>query len=95
MADKKEFRELTDEETEQVTGGDALTYEVELTGDPVELQVIKDMGGANSDLTDLTKINLEVKAEVDDKSGKVTINPVDPTDKEFMRVFIPTDPGVK
>ena len=95
MADKKEFRELTDEETEQVAGGDALTFEVELTGDPVEVQVIKDVVGASSDLTDLAKKELELMAEFDDPLSKVTINPKDSTDKAFMKVVIPKDPGVE
>ena len=81
MADKKEFRELTDEETEQVAGGGT-----ELIADEVE---------ASSDLTDLTKTILEVKAEVGETQDKLTIKPKDPTDKAFMKVVIPPDPGAE
>ena len=56
---------------------------------------IKDMVEASSDLTDWAKNKLEVNAEFDPDEYKVTITPTKSTDKAFMRVKIPQDPGVK
>ena len=37
----------------------------------------------------------KVKAEFGEKTSMVTITPEDPTDKAFMKVVIPQDPGVE
>lgn len=82
--------------------GDGLTFEVYIGEDQqslslVQVEAIKDMVEATSDLTDWVtdEHKLDVKAEFDPNEYKVTITPVNPTDKAFMRVVIPKDPGVK
>ena len=75
--------------------GDALTFEVNIEGAQVEVEAIKDMVEASSDLTDWEKNKLEVKAEFDEETSRVKITPEEATDKAFMRVRIPKDPGVK
>ena len=71
--------------------GDALTFAVDIENARVEVEAIKDMVEASSDLSDWEKNKLEVEAEFDE--GKVTITPKGSPDKAFMRVVIPKDPG--
>ena len=76
--------------------GDGLTFEVYIEDDLVEVEAIKDMVEATSDLTDWVtdEHKLEVEAEFNKDTSMVKITPKDPTDKAFMRVVIPKDPGV-
>ena len=88
---------LIDEDTEVEIAelvkaeGNALTFAVEIDGDQVAVEAIKDMVEATSDLSDWAKNKLEVDATFDE--GKITITPQGSPDKAFMRVVIPKDPG--
>lgn len=96
---------LIDEDTEVEIAelvkaeGNALTFTVDIDSDPVNVEAIKDMVEASSDLIAWNDHILEVTATFEEgeegDAGKVTITPKDPTDKAFMKVVIPKDPGVE
>ena len=76
--------------------GDALTFTVDIDSDPVNVEAIKDMVEASSDLAAWAKHRLEIEATFvpgeEGEAGRVTITPKDPTDRAFMKVVIPQDP---
>lgn len=78
-----------------VAEGGALTFEVNIDGEQVDVEAIKDMVEASSDLSDWAKNKLEITAAFDEATSTVTVTPKDATDKAFMKVVIPKDPEGK
>lgn len=76
--------------------GNSMTFKVEIDSDGVEVEAIKDMVEASSDLSDWAANKLEVEATFEPgeegEAGKVTITPKGATDKAFLKIVIPKDP---